>query len=192
MTAKKVFIQRGKHGWWLLCNHINGTPFQLTSTSLYTLAPVIEAELHKNGWEEQLATQVRVQWTPCPLLLWGKVNSQKIRSQQSLASRHGCSDETRWNISYEQEVVARKSWMINRASNFNEVVKLSHKPSTCPRILTLENNCHFTFRCACKMGKKCVAIHNFILYKMNTSMRGLYLTNMDVNIVKISFNKIRD
>lgn len=59
----------------LLFSHINGAPSQLTSTTLCTLASVIKVELHKNGWEEQLFTQVRVQRPPCVLLLWGKVNS---------------------------------------------------------------------------------------------------------------------
>lgn len=73
MTTKqltwKVFIQHGKHGRRLLCSHINRAPSQLTSTTLCTLASVIKVELHKNVWEEQLATQVRVQRPPCVLLL---------------------------------------------------------------------------------------------------------------------------
>lgn len=65
----KVFIQNGKHGRRLLCSHRNGAPSQLASTTLCTLASVIKVELHKNGWEEQLFTQVRVQRPPCVLLL---------------------------------------------------------------------------------------------------------------------------
>lgn len=80
MTPKqphgKVFTQ---HEWWLPPSYLGGRSLPLTVSSLYTLAPEAvcnRADLHTGDRKEQLASGMRVNDSPHPLLLEGDINSQ--------------------------------------------------------------------------------------------------------------------